>query len=119
MLKKILIIQTRKPCDGIIAHETLSLALTTATFDHRVQLLFLEDGVFQLVNHQNPDNPKQKSLAKIFEVLTLYDIYEVFADKCSLQQRKLISSLLIPTTKVINSEEIHALCHQQDIVITL
>lgn len=69
-----------------LAQETLDMALAFAAFDQKTQLLFLEDGIWQLI----PDQ-KGKLALKALEALSIYDI-EVCAEVDALAQRGLSES---------------------------
>ena len=54
MAKKFLFILGTAPVSGVQVQETLDQILTTAAMEQSVSLLFLDDGVFQLVRNQQP-----------------------------------------------------------------
>ncbi len=83
----ILISTRHAPYGNSLARDALDVALTYAAFDQAVSLLFLDDGVLQLLPQQAPDALAQKNIAKILQSLALYDIDKVYVDEEAMQRR--------------------------------
>lgn len=77
------------PHNGIELQEKLDVILTTAAFDQKVALLFLDDGVFQLKKGQQAEKTGLKDTLSIFNALELYEVNDLFIEKESLQERGL------------------------------
>lgn len=104
-MKNFLFVMRQPPHSGIYVQEQLDMILLTAAFEQPVTLLFLDDGVFQIKNAQNPDALQKKDTAAIFKALELYDVRELYAESESLQERGLtLSDLLLPVNAVRRSE---------------
>ena len=89
-LQRNILVSTRHaPYGSSLARDALDVALTYAAFDQAVSLLFLDDGVLQLLPQQASDAVAQKNIAKILQSLTLYDIANVYVDEDAMQQRGL------------------------------
>lgn len=97
----------------------LDAALATAVFEQRVNYLFLEDGVFQLLKDQQGDAINSKTLSNAIETLELYGIDEVLVDQESLEQRGLSEEDLVLAVTCVNSEDIRALLSRSDYVFNL
>lgn len=97
MKKSFLLICRRAPYGQSLAREALDVALTAATFDQQVAMLFLGDGVLQLLKTQQPAVIAQKALDKQLAALPLYDIETVYVEAEALQRRGLsVSDLALP-----------------------
>jgi tRNA 2-thiouridine synthesizing protein C len=107
----------RKPAhSGTYVQEMLDIILTTAAFDQKVSLLFLDDGVFQLKSGQHPEKAGVKDTAAIFKALEIYDVKDLFAEVESLQERGLKpGDLSLPVYEFYRSD-IAALIKRFDVV---
>ncbi len=100
-MRSTLFINTKPPYSSQATKESLDAALASAAFGVDVGLLFLEDGVFQLMPDQAPDSEDHKRTAPIFQSLELYDISKVYVCEEDLQQRGLrAEDLTIQVTPV-------------------
>ncbi|MFP8967831.1 sulfurtransferase complex subunit TusC [Pokkaliibacter sp. CJK22405] len=83
------------------ARESIEAALALAAFGQDVILIFLDDGVFQLLPDQNAGAIAGKQISSMLNALELYDIEHVFVETESLAERGLEShSLAIEVTRV-------------------
>ncbi len=87
--KSFLLICRHAPYGGSLARESLDVALTAATFDQRVAILFLGDGVQQLLRAQHPDAIAQRALDKQLAALPLYDVDTIYVEADALRARGL------------------------------
>lgn len=94
------------------------MALTYAAFDYAVSLLFLDDGVLQLLPAQAPDAATQKSIAKILQSLPLYEIVNVYANADAMRQRDINpEDSLLPVTP-LNAAALAALMQQHKTLLS-
>lgn len=115
MNKKILVISRRPPYGTSLAREALDVALAASVYDQDIGILFMDDGVFQLLTNQTPDAITQKNLASTLPALSLYGIDNVYAHKESLEERNLVNNdLILRDIKILTSDEIQKLLIQQD-----
>jgi len=112
--KRLLIVMRRPPYGDSSAKDSLDLALASAVFDQEVTLLFMGDGVFQLLQSQAPDAIHQKSLAATLGALALYGIEKCYASREALEQRGLQESQLVVPCQLLDNHELTALFEQQD-----
>ena len=97
----------------------LDAALAATVFEQKVNYVFSDDGVYQLLKHQNGGIIGSKTLGNALEALGLYGIEEVFVNEASLRQRNLnLGNLLIKTTPVTNMQ-LANLILKSDYVINL
>ena len=106
------------PHDGIQLQEKLDVILTTAAFDQHVALLFLDDGVFQLIKEQHPEKQGLKNTASIFNALEIYDINEFYTEVESLHERGLKSSHLSLAVQEFYRKDINDLMKKHHILIS-
>ena len=89
------------PHSGSQLQETLDVILTFAAFDQTVNLLFIDDGVFQLKKQQLADDYGLKDTLAIFNALAVYDVHDLYVEVESLQERGLsIEALALPVKPV-------------------
>lgn len=118
MAKSMLIICQKTPWSDILAKETLDLALAGGAFDLPISLLFLDDGVFQLLSPQQPNVIEQKDLCANLQALSLFGIEQLLVAEHSLQERGLTTSQLALPTESITKQQLSSLLQQYDVVIT-
>jgi len=116
-MKKFLFIMRQPPFAGIQLQEQLDVILTTAAFDQKVALLFLDEGVFQLKKAQKPEKQGLKDTASIFNALEIYDVTDIYTEVESLQEKGLKPSDLSLPVKEFYRKDINQLMQQYDIII--
>lgn len=97
--------------------ETLDQILTTAAFDQSVTLLFMDDGVYQLMSRQAPSKLGSKDTAAIFKVLEIYDVKQLLVEQESLTERGLDVGDLILPVQLIERRNIGALMAGNEVLI--
>lgn len=79
--------------------EGLDAVLATSALTEELALFFIEDGVYQLLDNQQPDGIGQRHYAPTYRLLELYDIEQVYVCAEALRERGLTQErLLIPVT---------------------
>lgn len=107
----------RKPAhSGANVQEILDIIMTTAAFDQKVSILFLDDGVFQLKNGQHPEKVGMKDTAAIFKALEIYDVNDIYTEVESLQERGLKPGDLCLVVQEYFRKDIAGLIKQFDVV---
>jgi len=115
-----LFILQQSPYQSTLAREALDFALASAAFDQQVELLYVDDGVYQLLAQQESLNTfAQKNIEKTLQSLSLYEIETVNICQASAKSRgieqlalNLSSSEL--TVNYLNHEAIAKLIQQAD-----
>ena len=97
----------------------LDAALAATVFEQKVNYVFSDDGVYQLLKHQNGDMIGSKTLGNALEALDLYGIEEVFVNEASLRQRNLHPEDLLIKTTAVTSIQLADLILKSDYVINL
>lgn len=116
-MKKYLFIIRRPPNQGIYANEALDMILTSAAFDQTVALLFIDDGVLQLKDQQQPESMHLKDIPAIYQALDLYNVDTVYVEEESLLARGLQQETLFLETKTVNRQSLSRLLQEFDFII--
>lgn len=115
----ILIICRSAPYGSSAARDALDLALTCSVFEQPVSLLFLDDGLFQLVKGQNPAAIGQKNLNAMQQSLPLYDIERLYVGARALAERGLAREDLILPVEPINESDLPRLLAEHTTVLSV
>ncbi|WP_287813617.1 sulfurtransferase complex subunit TusC [Pseudomonas sp.] len=119
MAKSLLIISRQAPWSGPGPREALDIALAGGAFDLPLGMLFLDDGVFQLMPGQAPGQVQQKDLTANLQALPMFGVDELFVAGSSLRGRGLDSVPLSLEAQVLEDDALAALIDRFDQVITL
>lgn len=117
MKKKILVLQKHAPYGSSLARDGLDYVLTSAAYDQEMSIAFIAEGVWQLVNQQNPSEIGQKSQLAALQVLDIYDIENLYVCEEDLQERNLAKEQLGIDVKILNRDSIKQMIQTQDTVI--
>lgn len=99
------IINKSAPYGQANGQESLDLAIAGANFGQAVSLFFIDDGVFQLLRAQAPQQIQSKNYSKTFAALTFYDIDDIYVCQQSLTLRNLTpDDLCIPVNALSNEQ---------------
>jgi tRNA 2-thiouridine synthesizing protein C len=115
--RRLLFLVGRPPYGGIQAQESLDLILSAAAFDQHVAVLFLDDGVWQLLADQRPPQPGPRQLGSQFGLLETYGVEQVWAERESLAERGLTSAKLVLPVGEVPRGELRDLIAEFDFVI--
>ncbi|MBB3101643.1 sulfurtransferase complex subunit TusC [Azomonas macrocytogenes] len=119
MARSMLIITRHSPWSGTSAREALDVVLAGGAFELPLGLLFLDDGVFQLISPQHPSSIQQKDLTANLQALSLFGIDELYASNRSLAERGIAADSLSLPVKIMQDDELTALIKRYDHVITI
>ena len=104
-MKRFLFVMRQLPHSGIKLQEQLDVILTTAAFDQKVSLLFLDNGVFQLKKQQQAQHYGLKDTLAIFNALSIYDIQQLYVEIESLRERGLkTADLALPVVEIYRKD---------------
>jgi tRNA 2-thiouridine synthesizing protein C len=120
MSKSLLIISRQAPWSGPSAREALDIVLAGGAFDLPIGLLFMDDGVLQLLPEQKSAQVQQKDLTANLQALSLFGIDDLYACAESLAERGMSATdLNIDTLQRLNASDISLIIDRYDQVITL
>ena len=101
----ILVIARHGPYGSGLARASLDLLLAGAAFDQDIAMLFLGDGVLQLLPDQQAQHLGTKSIAKQLASLPLYDVDSVYADADAAARLGVdLTATPVPVTALTNDE---------------
>ena len=117
-MKKFMFVNRKAPYGTIYALESLEVVLIAATFDQDVSLVFIDDGVYELIKGQDTKATGIKNHSKTYRALEGYDVEKLYVERESLAARGLTEDDLIVDVKVLGSAEMTALMAEQDVVLS-
>lgn len=113
--KKLLFISRHAPYGSSLAKDALDAILAASAYEQDIALLFMDDGVFQLLPAQQAEQIEQKSFSALLHVLSLYEIEKVYVHEESLEKRQItINELAIEKIQVVDSTQVTRLFGEQD-----
>ncbi|MDX1488885.1 MAG: sulfurtransferase complex subunit TusC [Acidiferrobacterales bacterium] len=118
VVKKFMYVNRRAPHGTIYAQECLEVVLIGAAFDQDVSMVFLDDGVYQILKNQDTSDIGTKNFSKTFRALEMYDVEKLYVEKESMDLRGLNEKDLNVPVEVKTSEEIGRLMEQQDVILS-
>ncbi len=119
MAKSVLLISRQAPWAGLGAAEALDIALAAGAFDLPLAMLFMDDGVLQLLEQQQPQQLEQKNLCANLQALPMFGIEQLYVAQDCLQQRGLADAELALAVERVDDTQIQQLIRQFDHVVTL
>ena len=117
-MKKFMFVNRKAPYGTIHALESLEVVLIAATFDQDVSLVFLDDGVFELVKGQNSKAIGIKNFSPTYRALEGYDVEKLYVERESMEARGLSQADLLVPVEVLGSSEMADLMAAQDVVLS-
>ncbi|WP_296653827.1 sulfurtransferase complex subunit TusC [Rhodoferax sp.] len=117
-VKKFMFVNRKAPYGTIYALESLEVVLITATFDQDVSLVFIDDGVYELLKGQETKAIGIKNHSKTYRALDGYDVEKLYVDRASLDQRGLTEKDLLVPVEVLDTEEMGQLMAEQDVILS-
>lgn len=118
-MKSIAFIFNKAPSGTQHGRELLDIALMSSAFDMSVRAIFQNQGVFQLLQNQEPERLGIKNHSKTFKAFELYDINEIYIEQESLTHYKIDSSALLAVAKPTPQKDITNIIKNSDFVIML
>jgi tRNA 2-thiouridine synthesizing protein C len=117
-VKKFMFVNRKAPYGTVYALEGLEVVLISAAFDQDVSMVFIDDGVYELVKGQQTKAIDMKNFSPAYRALEGYDIEKLYVDEESLKARGLTTERLLVPVEVLNSAQLAELMDQQDVVIS-
>lgn len=119
MAKSMLIITRQAPWSGPGPREALDIALAGGAFDLPLAMLFLDDGVLQLLPAQQPAAVQQKNLGANLQALPMFGVDELYACAHSQSLRGVSHIPMAVPAQALDAAGIKALIERFDLVVTL
>lgn len=116
--KSIGIVLRQAPYGNILAQEAIEASLAASVFEQTLSVIFLGDGVFQLIKGQDGASIKQKNLEKQLAAFELYEIDKVYVCENSLVERGIKADKLSIDITILNQQTLTQILHQQDVLLS-
>ena len=117
--KKILFVSRHAPYGSSTAKDALDAILAASAYEQDLSVLFINDGVFQLLNTQAAQTISQKSINAILSALPLYEINSIYIHTESFTARGLSNEDISQNDYTfINSQEVNELMANQHQILS-
>lgn len=117
-MKRFMFVNRKAPHGSIHALESLEVVLIAATFDQDCSLVFLDDGVYELVKGQNTKGIAVKNFSPSYRALEGYDIEKLYVERESMDSRGLTPDDLLVPVQMLSGPELAELMSQQDVILS-
>lgn len=117
-VKRFLFVNRKAPYGTVYALESLEVVWISAAFDQNVSLVFMDDGVFQIVKEQDTESIGMKNCSRTYRALDGYEVEKLYVEKESLDARGLTKDDLLVDVEILSSQELGEIMAAQDVVIT-
>ena len=105
---RLLLVLRRAPYDSGRSKAALDLAMAFSVFDLPVDLLFLGDGVWQLLGGQDTAATVTKNVQKTLSSLPLYDIEVLYAEAEALTDRGIAAADIPHAVNTLKRSDLNA-----------
>ncbi len=92
--------------------------LAASAYCEDIRVIFLGDGVYQLLKDQETQQILSKDYAPSFKLMELYDIESIYICECSMKERGLVLSDLLIDGQLLDSAALSNQLHDADKVLT-
>ena len=117
-MKKFMFVNRKAPYGTIYALESLEVVLIAATFDQDVSLVFVDDGVYELIKGQDTQGIGIKNHSKTYRALDGYDVEKLYVERESMAARGLGEDDLIVDVEWLSTAQMAELMAAQDVVLS-
>lgn len=106
---RLTVVIRRTPYGSSLARAAVDAALANAAFEQPVDLLFIGDGILQLLAEQNSRVIGVKNIGRLLGSAPLYDIEAVYVDAAALARYQLTAPDLMLPVIPLDEAAIHEL----------
>lgn len=100
------------------ARDGIEATLAFAAFEQPIAVLFIGDGVWQLLPDQGNPSKGNRSHSKLLAALAMYDVNDVYSCSLSIEQRGIDPEHLCIPTKPLNQNQVTQLIHKHQPVLS-
>jgi tRNA 2-thiouridine synthesizing protein C len=115
--KRILWVFRQAPYGNSLSREAIDFALAAGIFEQNLGLIFIGDGVWQLIDHQNSETIAYKNHQKVLSALPLYDISDIYVDQAAITERMIDAQQLSLNACIVSDPEITQLFGSADMIL--
>jgi tRNA 2-thiouridine synthesizing protein C len=112
--KKLLFTLRHAPYGNSLAKEALDAILATSAYEQDLSVIFMDDGVFQLMPQQQTDAIKQKNFINMLSAFPIYEIDALFVCEQSLHDRGITLASIPNNITVLDMQATVQLLKRQD-----
>ena len=112
--KKLLFIFRHAPYGNVLAREAIDVALAASVYEQTLSIVFIDDGVFQLMNQQDTQALNIKNISHLLSAFELYDINSLFVCADSLAERGIEPDQLSLDIELLSREKLQLMLADQD-----
>lgn len=105
----LLVVIRHSPYDSSLARSALDTALASAALAQPVSVLFLGEGVLQLLPNQDSRAAGLRNMGRLLSSFPLYDIERVYADTNAIVRHGIILANAPVAVIALQAEQVHAL----------
>ncbi|MBP19304.1 MAG: sulfurtransferase complex subunit TusC [Gammaproteobacteria bacterium] len=116
-MKKLLFVQDKSPHGSIAGQEGLDAILMGSAFADCTVLL-LEDGIYQVLDGQQPSSLGTKNYSVTYKALFDYGVKHIFCSETDLQERDLKTDDLLITVEPQSDDQIKKLFVDHDVILS-
>ncbi|SDH96077.1 tRNA 2-thiouridine synthesizing protein C [Vibrio xiamenensis] len=106
------------PHGSASGREGVDALLAASAYCETIQVIFVADGVLQLLQGQQPNHIASKDYAPMFKLFELYDIEQVYVCQQSLDERGVAHADLVLNAERLNRDEIKQQLQQADKILS-
>lgn len=118
-MKTLTFLARSAPYGSSRAKALLDMVLSAAVFEQKIQYIFLDDGVYQLIAGQAPSALAAKNTSAALPALELYGVEHVYLDQESLHERGLSQDELLLPAQACSAADIRKMIADSDMVFSL
>ena len=132
VIKKIMYMNRKAPYGTIYALESLEVVLIASAFDQDISLVFVDDGVYQLMKAQDTADVGMKNFSPTYSALGDYDIKKIYIEEESLKERGLSESDILPlvyededddwkekgSIHIVSRQQLSQVIEEQDVILS-
>ncbi len=117
-VKRFMYVNRKAPIGTIYALESLEVVLIGAAFEQDVCMVFLDDGVYQLVKGMDTTELEMKNFSPTYRALEMYDVERLYVSKEAMEERGLTPDDLVVDVEVLDETQMGALMEEQDVILS-
>lgn len=106
MSNTVAVLMRRAPYGTVYTAEGFRTMMGVAVFEMDISVVFLDDGVYALMEGQDPEKLDMKPLGDAFPMLPEFDVAKFYVHDESLAERGLTPDDLVMDVEVVNSAEV-------------
>lgn len=115
--RRLMFVINQSPRASPAARERLDQVLMALAFDQEVRLVFVADGVWQLLAGQTSIDNGGASFVAAYKSLALYGVAGVLVEREALVERGIDAAELLLPVEVVDRRAVIDLMHNQDLLL--